>query len=333
MLIAVAGLAACGSGGDDGTPAPSAAAVTGYPTAVPAGTKLRVGDQGDTLRGPIELSGQGTDLPYSVDWSTFAAGPLLLEAFRAKAVDIGFVADTPPVLAAASGQDLAVVASWKSSGDQMTLVTRPGSDIDDLADLKGKKVAYSTGTILQAFALRALDSVGLGQRDVEQVNLLPTDIGSALSRGDADAGVLVEPLASPYLKDNPTARLVVSGGSVAPFVQYLITTRDVLDDPAKAAAIGDFVKRWVRGLTWRDTHVDEFVQKQYVEKQNQPAEIGKLLLTKQGVATFTPIDGSVVEGAQKLADLFKDSGVIPKKLDMSKLFDTRYNSAVEEATK
>ena len=329
MLVALTALAACGSGesGSENTPA---AAETGFPTAVPAGTTLRIGDQG-TLRSPLELSGQAADLPYTAEWSTFASGPLMLEAFRAGAIDVGFVADTPPVLAAASGQDLAVVAAWQTSGDTLKLVTRPGSDISGVADLKGKKVAFTVGSILHAFVLRALDTVGLQQKDIEQVNLLPTDIGNALRRGDADAGVLAEPLATPYLRENPTARTVVEGNEVAPYLQYLITTHEVLEDPAKAAAIGDFVKRWVKASAWRDSHIDEYVQGYYVKEANTPAEIGRLILETAGPAEFVPVDETLVANAQKLADLFTENGIIPKKVDMSGVFDARYNSAVEEA--
>ncbi|OHV35240.1 MULTISPECIES: aliphatic sulfonate ABC transporter substrate-binding protein [Pseudofrankia] len=335
-LLAVFVLAACGShgsgsgSGGDGSGAAASVGATGFPTAVPAGTKLRVGDQGGTLKAPLDLSGQSTGEPYAVDWSTFASGPLLLEAFRANAVDVGYVADTPPVIAAASGQDLAVIASWQNPAGQLMLATKPGSDIRTVSDLKGKKVAFSVGTILQAYLLRSLDKVGLAQKDVKTVNLLPTDIAGALSRGDADAAVLVEPLASPYLKDNPTAHKV-DGADTSPSVQYLITTHKALSDPAKQAALGDFVARWVKASAWRDGHIDEFTQKYYVEQVKVPAETGKLLLAKTSPSAFVPIDATSIGGAQKLADLFTSSGVIPKKVDISKVFDSRYNSAVQEA--
>lgn len=331
-LLAVTALAACGSGsssGSGGSAGTPAAAVTSYPTAVPAGTKLRVGDQ-NQLKPALDISGADAGTPYALSWSTFASGPLLLEAFRAGAVDVGYVADTPPVLAAASGQDLAVVAAWHNPPGQLVLATKPGSDIHSVADLKGKKVAIATGTILQAYLLRSLDTVHLAQKDVSTVNLAITDISSALARGDVDAGVVPEPLATTYLSANPTAHKV-TGADASPIVQYLITTHKVLSDPAKQAAIGDFIQRWVKATTWRDGHTDEFMQKYYVDQQKVPVSTAKVLVGTGVPSVFVPIDQTSVGGAQKLADLFYSSGVLPKKVDISKVFDARYNAAVKEA--
>ncbi|WP_242424495.1 ABC transporter substrate-binding protein [Frankia sp. EI5c] len=303
--------------------------MTSYPTTIPAGTTLRVGDQG-TIKPALDLSGQAADTPYKIDWSKFASGPLLLEAFRANAVDVGYVADTPPVIAAASGQDLAVIASWHNPPGQMVLLTKPGSPIRSVTELKGKKVAITTGTILQAYLLRSLDSVGLEQKDVEIVNLAITDIPTALARGDVDAGVTAEPLATTYLQANPTAHKV-DGADTSPVVQYLITTQKVLSDPAKQAALGDFVQRWVKAVSWRDANTDEYIDKYYVEELKVPLATAKVLVGTGIPSEFVPIDAESIGGAQKLADLFHASGVLPKKIDISKVFDARYNSAVEEA--
>ncbi|MBL7494070.1 aliphatic sulfonate ABC transporter substrate-binding protein [Frankia sp. AgB1.9] len=329
-LLAVTALAACGSGsGSGGSAGAPAAAATSYPTAIPAGTKLRVGDQ-NQLKPSLDLSGESSATPYTLSWSTFASGPLLLEAFRAGAVDVGYVADTPPVLAAASGQDLAVIATWHNPPGQLVLATKPGSDIHSVADLKGKKVAITTGTILQAYLLRSLDAAHLAQKDVSPVNLAITDISSALARGDVDAGVVPEPLASTYLSANPTAHKV-TGADPSPITQYLITTHKVLADPAKAAALGDFVARWVKAAGWRDGHTAEFIQKYYVDQQKVPAATAKVLVGTGVPSAFVPIDATSVGAAQKLADLFFSSGVLPKKVDISKVFDARYNAAVKEA--
>ncbi|MDT3444754.1 MULTISPECIES: aliphatic sulfonate ABC transporter substrate-binding protein [unclassified Pseudofrankia] len=329
-LLAVTALAACSSGSGSGSSAEKpATAVTSYPTTIPAGTKLRVGDQG-SLKPALDLSGQSTGTPYAVDWSTFASGPLLLEAFRASAVDVGYVADTPPVLAAASGQDLAVIAAWHNPPGQLVLATRPGSSIRTVADLKGKKVAISTGTILQAYLLRSLDSVNLAQKDVDVVNLAITDIPNALARGDVDAGVTVQPLATTYLQANPTAHKV-DGADGSPIVQYLITTHKVLSDPARQAALGDFVKRWVKAVGWRDGHSDDYINKYYVDQLKVPVATAKVLVGTGVPSVFVPIDTTSIGDAQKLADLFFSSGVLPEKVDISKVFDARYNSAVKEA--
>jgi len=68
------------------------------------------------------------------------------------------------------------------------LLAAPG--ITSIAQLRGKPVAYTTGTAEQAFALRALKSAGLTQRDVKQVNVTLLQLGTVLESGAADASVV-----------------------------------------------------------------------------------------------------------------------------------------------
>jgi hypothetical protein len=49
------------------------------------------------------------------------------------------------------------------------------------------------------------------------------------------------------LAGNPTAH-AITGDDGSPITQYLITTHQVLANPAKAAAIGDVTRRWVRAI-------------------------------------------------------------------------------------
>ena len=70
----------------------------------------------------------------------------------------------------------------------MYLLAKPG--ITSIAQLRGKPVAYTTGTAEQAFALRALKQAGLTQKDVHQVNVSLLQLGTVLQGGAADASVV-----------------------------------------------------------------------------------------------------------------------------------------------
>ena len=59
---------------------------------------LNVGDQKGGSEALLRAAGELDDLHYKIKWSTFTSGPPLLEAVNAKAVDIGGVGNTPPVV-------------------------------------------------------------------------------------------------------------------------------------------------------------------------------------------------------------------------------------------
>jgi sulfonate transport system substrate-binding protein len=69
------------------------------------------------------------------------------------------------------------------------LVARNGSGIDSIADLKGKKVSLSLGTILQLSLSEILQQAGLAERDVQIFDLITADQISAIQSGDVDAVV------------------------------------------------------------------------------------------------------------------------------------------------
>jgi sulfonate transport system substrate-binding protein len=299
---------------------------------VPAGTGLRVGDQQGTLQRPLDSSGEAANLQTSPEYATFVGGPPLIEAFNAGALDVGYVGDTPPILALARGQDLVIVGAWRFSGNLMAIVAPPGKQIASVADLKGKSLAYSTGTALQAFAIRALKEAGLTEKDINHVDVPILDIVGALQSGDVDAGVLIEPILTSYLTDNPTATVVRDADGLTTGLQLVITTKATLEDPAKAAAIGDFVYREALAFRWAVEHPEESAQA-FADANQISLEQAKLLQSRNGAQTFVPLDDQVIGPIQELADIFSDAGTIPEPLDVTTLFDDRFNPLVELANR
>lgn len=303
--------------------------------AIPEGITLRVGDQGGGLETPLRLSGQLDDLPYEVEFASFASGPLVNEAFAAGAIDIGIMGDTPALLSYASGLDTTVVGIRANDGVSMTLVARPGSGIESLEDLEGKQVAWTTGTNQHGFVLRALDSVGLSQQDVEQVNVPLTDVANVLASDQADAAVIYEVFRAPYLAEHPDAVELANLPDFTRSYIYLLGLRDVVEDAGKAAAIEDFVGRLARSGAWVDEHPEEFIQAYYVEGQKQTPEYGRLAHEAQGFTEWVEVGGEAQASQQEQADLFYEAGFLPDPVDLSGQFDAelaaRFTAALEAA--
>ncbi len=351
LAVLAIGVAACG-GGDPSTgaaidPVPDSVSDSATDTVpdstvadepaptIPAGTVLRVGDQGGGLETPLRLAGELDDVPYDVEFASFASGPLVNEAFAADAIDIGIMGDTPALLSYAAGLDTVVVGIRSSDGVAQTLVAAPGSGIETLADLEGRSIAWATGTSQHGFVLRALDSVGLSQDDVEQVDVPLTDVANVLAAGQADAAVLYEVFRPPYIDEHPGAVELVTLKDFIPSYVYLLAARDVVEDPAKAAAIEDFVTRLVRSGQWVDENPEAFIQAYYVDGQKQTPEYGKQAYDSQGFTEWIEPAGQAQVDQQEQADLFFAAGFLPEEVDLGPQFDpavtSRFTTAIQEA--
>jgi sulfonate transport system substrate-binding protein len=128
-----------------------------------------------------------------VEWTHSAGSNKALEFLNSRSVDFGSTAGAAALLARANGNPIRSVYVY-SKPEWTALVTRPDTGIAGVADLEGKKVAVTRGTDPHIFLLRALDSVGLTERDVEIVPLQHADGKNALERGDVDAWSGLDPM-------------------------------------------------------------------------------------------------------------------------------------------
>ena len=132
-------------------------------------------------------------LGISVSWLEFAFGPPILEAMRVGSIDIGGVGDTPPIFAQAARADLVYIGSRPSTGDSSAVLVPPGSTLQTLHDLKGRKVAFGRGSSAQNLTLAALEKAGLTVADIQPIYLSPADAAAAFAHGDVDAWTIWDP--------------------------------------------------------------------------------------------------------------------------------------------
>lgn len=129
----------------------------------------------------------------AVEWVKSIGSNKALEFLGSSSIDFGSTAGAAALLARANGNPIRSVYVY-SKPEWTALVTRKDTTIQSIADLKGKKVAVTRGTDPFVFLLRALDSAGLTERDVELVALQHPDGKAALERGDVDAWAGLDPL-------------------------------------------------------------------------------------------------------------------------------------------
>ncbi len=302
---------------------------------IPPGTTLRIGDQGGGLETPLRLAGELDDVPYEVEFASFASGPLVNEAFAADAIDIGIMGDTPALLSYAAGLDTVVVGHPIERRRRPDARRRTRQRHRDAGRPRGQEGRLGDRHQPARFVLRALDSVGLTQDDVDQVDVPLTDVANVLAGGQADAAVLYEVFRPPYIDEHPGAVELVTLQDFIPSYIYLLAARDVVEDPAKAAAIEDFVARLVRSGQWVDENSDAFIQAYYVDGQKQTPEYGKQAYDSQGFTEWIEPGGQAQVDQQEQADLFYAAGFLPEEVDLGPQFDpevtSRFTTAIQEA--
>jgi sulfonate transport system substrate-binding protein len=168
-------LSACGSSGSGAALALSAA----LPDKVPSGTVIRIGDP--TVQAIVQASGLGKELTAAgvkVQWANITGGPKSIQAFRGNKLDCASVADIPSLFAAWTGTSTKIVFQSVTvdplQHPTYELGIAPGVKVTSLADLRGKKIAYSAGQAQGALVLRVLQKAGLTRKDVDLVDLTST---------------------------------------------------------------------------------------------------------------------------------------------------------------
>ncbi len=123
----------------------------------------------------------------------FKAGPELMSAFAAGALDVGYVGLAPATTAAAN-KTARVVVLAQANSEGSALVVGKDSRIRSVPELKGKTVAVPGLATVQDFLLRqALGRANLSDQQTRIMVLKPPEMIGALRNGDIDGFMAWEP--------------------------------------------------------------------------------------------------------------------------------------------
>jgi sulfonate transport system substrate-binding protein len=294
------------------SPAPAASSAPAASTPV-AQDVVRFGYQKSTIllkaKGTIDkrLSAEGV----KVEWQEFPAGPPLLEALNAGAIDIGPVGESPPIFAQAAGADLiyaaAIVPNPKGSG----LLVRDDSPVKTVADLKGKKVAFAKGSSANYLIVQLLEKAGLKFSDIEPAYLAPADARAAFEQGNVDAWVIWDPFyaaASTGIK----SRVIADGEGLNKIGGYYIASRKFATEKPKVLKA---ILEEVRDLEdWSSKNRDEVATILTDTLKLDAAAIKKA--TERRQFGLGPVTDQILAEQQKVADVYYGLKLIPKQISI-----------------
>jgi sulfonate transport system substrate-binding protein len=128
-----------------------------------------------------------------VRWVQTLGSNKALEFLNAGSIDFGSTAGSAALVSKINGNPIKSIYVY-SQPEWTALVTRKDTSINKIEDLKGKRVAVTRGTDPHIFLVRALQSVGLTEKDITPVLLQHPDGKTALIRGDVDAWAGLDPM-------------------------------------------------------------------------------------------------------------------------------------------
>ncbi|MBW8794093.1 MAG: ABC transporter substrate-binding protein [Streptomyces sp.] len=325
---AVAGLSGCAGGS-------AAADTAGASTApladkVPAGTSLKIASYLGVQQLEFKLA-KLPELPFTVSsWVNIGAGPDVINAFRAKSLDLANNAGIPPIQAQYQGFAAKIVAIELTRKPNYLFATKPGSDIRTVAEFKGKKLAFSQGQAQGVVLLRALKEAGLAYGDVKLVPLTSNQFLTALQSGQVDVAPLANTQAPAYLQQYGSKGAHTIATDVVDLLNLLWAPQSVLNDRAKAAAIAAYIPQWARGLVWQWENPDTWNEEFYVKTQNLTLAQARGITKLANKPLFPPSWDEAVTWEQETADLLAEGGFV-KKTDVSSLFDHRFEGLAAKA--
>lgn len=247
-----------------------------------------------------------------VTWHEFPSGLPLLEALNVGNVDISAdVADTVPIFAQAAQAKLTYFAQEAPSPQAQAIVVRKDSPIQQLADLKDKKIAVTKAAGTHYLLIAALNKAGLAFSDIEPAYLTPADGRAAFENNKVDAWVTWEPFLTSVQRQLPT-RTLADGTGLASYKRYYLTGTPYAKAHPEVLKLvyeqlhqaGEWVKSHPRdaakvlGPLWGNLDVET------VEAANahRSYEVQPVTLDQLGEQ-------------QKIADAFFKAGLLPKAVD------------------
>ena len=306
-------IAACNN-----TPPPTGSASPAASPTATAAKVVRIGHQKFdpfTLvkaRGGLEKRLQ--PLGVSVEWKEFQSGPPMLEALNVGSIDIGRTGDAPPVFAQAANAPLLYIGGSAPKDRSSGILVPANSAIQTLADLRGKKIAFTKGSSANYLLAKALKSAGIKWADIEPANLTPADARAAFQQGNVDAWVIWDPFYA-AAQAQKEVRVVKDSKGLAANRDFYLANKSFAQPNVK---IIEAIREETQAVaTWADAN---------------PAEVVKILapilnvdvsildvVTRRRSYGFEPIQADMVAEQQEIADTFFELGLIPKQLKVEEV--------------
>jgi sulfonate transport system substrate-binding protein len=249
---------------------------------------------------------------WDVTWSEYAAGPQLLEALNAGAVDFGYTGAPPPIFAQAAAVELLYVGAEPVGPSSEAIVVKRQAPLLGVLDLKGRSVAVQKGSSAHYLLLASLDKAGLGLRDL-QIDFLPPAYGrAAFDSNRVDAWAIWDPHLAGVQAAYPL-RVLADYGNLSPVFGFYIATRRFAGQRPDGLAL--LLEELATAGAWITRHPKEAAGL-LAPQVGLTAEVAEVWQRRTCYGVI-PVDVAVIAAQQRIADLFLRNALIPNKVDVA----------------
>ena len=170
----------------------------------------------------------------------FADGPTIIAAMENGSIDIGFIGPGAHKLCI-NGRATIFALSHISNGDMLI----GGKDITMVEQLKGKRVAYSSGTSSEDILVNSLLKYGMTMDDIQAFDMDASAIVTAMLSGGVDACATWSPNSLKILEEMPDASKLTDNMT---FSDTTVSLASWICMPRFAAEKRDVLLRFTRAL-------------------------------------------------------------------------------------
>jgi len=303
--------------------------------ALPPNTRLVVGAATDLA---LRLSGELDKLPFQLETVNITGGPSSIAAFHAHALDLASCNDIPAIEAQFIGLNpriVSVILRKDTDPPEVVFGIAPKATIKTLADLRGKRIAYSPGQMQGSVVLRSLALAGLKQSDVTLVEL--PSVGqaylNALISNLVDAapigGITVKRYLDEYGKDG--ASIVVPRGIKQNPIN-LWTLAETLRDPAKVRALQLYLFAWGRSERWIQLNQQQWINAYYINTLGLSPSDATYIIQSLGTEIIPTSWNEIIKSEQETADFMADQ-TGHARFNAAVIFDRRFESTAGDGFK
>ncbi|WP_445429713.1 aliphatic sulfonate ABC transporter substrate-binding protein [Bacillus atrophaeus] len=261
-----------------------------------------------------------------VKWTEFQSGPPQFEGLAADKLDFSQVGNSPVISGQAAGISFKEIGLSQDGLKANGILVKKDSGIDNLKDLKGKKIAVAKGSSGFDFLYKALDQAGLSADDVNIIQLQPDEATSAFENGAVDAWSIWEPyLSIQTLKHE--AKIIANGESTDLYSPGFTLVRTKFADEYPDEVVR-FLKVYDKAVAWQKKHIEEAADL-YADIKNLDKEVVKNVLNNTEPLNEV-INDDIIKAQQETADFQYRTKAINKKIDVKEVVD---NSFIKKALK
>lgn len=170
----------------------------------------------------------------------FADGPTIIAAMESGSIDVGYIGQGAHKLCI-NGQATIFALSHISNGDALI----GGAGITTVEELKGKKVAYSSGSSSEDILLNSLAKYGMTMDDIDAFDMDASAIVTAMLSGGVDACATWSPNSLKILEEMPEATKLTDNMT---FADTTVSLASWICMPKYAEENRDILVRFTRAL-------------------------------------------------------------------------------------